>query len=119
MWEPEVERREETREAVHCQANDAATYEGETMTVQVKPSKAEFKQIQKLFDAWQALTRLGWSEPRWFKFPPVGVEFELIELGSTGIHRAVRHAEKDKTCWVDYKWPSDPCLCRAIPKEKS
>ena len=31
MWEPEVEWREETRPSVHCQANYAATYEGETM----------------------------------------------------------------------------------------
>ncbi len=87
------------------------------MTERQKPkvSHAEFKHLTTLFKAWLALKRLGWEEPRYFKFPPEGEEFELIELGSTGIHRAVaRGLDPQKTCWVDYEWPSQPFLVRRM-----
>ena len=51
----------------------------------------------------------------YFKYPNDGEEFELIELGSTGIHRAVRHAGSD-CCWVDYQYPSNPFLVRCDSK---
>ena len=68
--------------------------------------------------AWSALKNLGWQEPRYFRFPAEGKEFELIELGSTGIHRAVvRGLNPEKTSWVDYNWPSHPFLVRHISGE--
>jgi hypothetical protein len=75
----------------------------------------EFAELSKLFDAWLALKLLGWQEPRYFKWPEPGIEFELIELGSTGIHRACRHSlPPEKTCWVDGDWPSTPFLVRKV-----
>lgn len=48
-----------------------------------------------------------------------GVEFELIELGSTGVHYAVKRGlDPEKCCWVDCEWPSQPFLVRKI-KEPS
>lgn len=54
-----------------------------------KVTKAEFKHLTALFSAWSALKAMGWQEPRYFRFPAEGKEFELIELGSTGIHTAI------------------------------
>jgi hypothetical protein len=86
------------------------------MANQMRPkvTAAECAALAKLFDAHQALLREGWTEPQYFKFPKPGTEFELIELGSTGIHRAVHHTDGEKTCWVDYEWPSNPFLVRAV-----
>lgn len=82
-------------------------------------SAEESKHLVALFEAWRELTLLGWKEPRYFKFPPEGVEFELIELGSTGIHRAVvLGLDPLRTCWVDYEWPSQPFLVRKIQGRK-
>ena len=74
-------------------------------------SAAEFKCLSSLFEAWQGLKLLGWQETRYFQFPPDGTEFELIELGSTGIHRAVR---SNGYYWVDGDWPSHPFLVRNL-----
>lgn len=84
-----------------------------------KISKGECGHLHSLFAAWIALKKMGWEEPRYFKFPPEGQQFELIELGSTGIHRAVvRGLNPLKTCWVDYEWPSQPFLVRRIEASK-
>ena len=80
-----------------------------------KISASEFRALLKLHDAYQELKSLVWTEPRYFKWPKDGVEFELIELGSTGIHRAVKRVlDPEKCCWIDYQWPSQPFLVRAI-----
>lgn len=80
------------------------------MRERAKVSAAESKALIALFGAWQDLKNLGWEEPRYFRFTE-GKEFELIELGSTGIHRAIR---RDGYVWVDGNWPSHPFLVREI-----
>lgn len=77
-----------------------------------KISAKESAALVKLFEAWRELKLLGWNEPMYFRFPKAFKEFEVIELGSTGIHRAVHHGEPEKVCWVDYEWPSHPFLVR-------
>lgn len=78
---------------------------------------AETSALLKLFEAWKALKELGWKEPRYFKWPKPGVEFEVIELGSTGIHRAVQlQSSPEQTVWVDYDWPSHPFLVRGLTR---
>lgn len=74
----------------------------------------EFKHLEALFSAWRGLKSLGWEEPRYFKWPKSHEEFELIELGSTGIHRAVHFGNPGEVCWVDYDWPSQPFLVRHL-----
>lgn len=74
----------------------------------------EMAALEKLTDAWTALCHMGWEHPQQFKFPPEGEQFELIELGSTGIHNAIRHGEY---FWVDYEWPSHPFLVRRKKEE--
>ena len=85
-----------------------------TARSQPKVSASEFRELIRLFEAWQALKLLGWQEPRYFKWPPDGTEFELIELGSTGIHRAVTWSGKRDCVWVDRDWPSHPFLVREV-----
>jgi hypothetical protein len=80
-------------------------------------TSAEFKEVLKVFSAWEALKRMGWQEPRYFHFPPPFTEFELIELGSTGIHRAVHFHETDdwrSVCWINGDSPSQPFLVRNV-----
>ena len=86
--------------------------EGGKRTPKITAKESKF--LLELFSAWQGLKNLGWQEPRYFRFPENGKEFELIELGSTGIHRAVRHGGNDQTCWIDYEWPSTPFLVREV-----
>jgi hypothetical protein len=94
---------------------------------QPKITAKEFPYLLALLEAWQGLKSLGWIEPRFFKWPNEGVEFELIELGSTGIHTAIKRGlDPEKCCWVDYQYPSQPFLVRhkkavtpsAPPREK-
>lgn len=86
-------------------------------TNKVHITAPEFPHLLALFDAWKSLISLGWTEPRYFHFPPENYEFEMITLGSTGIHRAVvRGLDPEKTCWVDYEWPEHPFLVRSIGK---
>lgn len=47
--------------------------------------------IESLFDAWQRLKELGWSEPQYC--PKDGSNFKVIELGSTGIFDCNYHGE--------------------------
>lgn len=73
-------------------------------------SDCEWIEINKLFDAWNSLKRLGWQEPRYSGIRD-GDHFEIIELGSTGIHRAHKDGPY---VWVDDEWPSHPFLVRKI-----
>lgn len=47
--------------------------------------------IESLFEAWQRLKELGWSEPQYC--PKDGSNFKVIELGSTGIFDCNYHGE--------------------------
>jgi hypothetical protein len=92
------------------------------MATESKPkiTTKEFPHLVALFEAWRGLKALGWQEPRYFKFPKEGEQFEMIELGSTGIHRAVvRGMDPEKTCWVDHEWPAHPFLVRQITKTEA
>jgi hypothetical protein len=85
----------------------------------VKVTAEESVQLIKLFEAWQELKKLGWIEPHYFHWPPAHTEFEVIELGSTGIHRAVKFSPDVSDCaWVDRDWPSNPFLVREVKNEK-
>lgn len=84
-------------------------------------TKQEFKHLLELFSAWEGLKKLGWQEPRYFKWPPPFVEFEVIELGSTGIHRAVRFRTDDNpldNVWIYGDAPSKPFLVRLKDSNK-
>lgn len=78
-------------------------------------SDREWIEINKLFDAYNGLKRLGWQEPRYSDIRD-GEHFELIELGSTGIHRA--HKEGPYV-WVDFDEPANPFLVRKIKRPTS
>lgn len=75
--------------------------------------------IHALFDAWLRLKELGWSEAQYC--PKDGSVFDVIEAGSTGIHRC-RYEGKWPTggWWIigdDDLYPSHPVLFRAAPQE--
>lgn len=116
-------REDATKPHARC-ADKRSWSEVHTFIVRTADERAEFEKAREdaelphvlaLFEAWNALKRLGWQEPRYFHFPAEGQEFEMIELGSTGIHRAVvRGLDPPKTCWVDYEWPSQPFLVRKL-----
>lgn len=89
--------------------------EAERQSGEPRVSAKEFSALMKLYEGWLDLKLAGWQEPRYFKWPDEGIEFELIELGSTGVHRAVRRSlPPEQTCWVDGNWPSHPFLVRKI-----
>jgi len=77
-----------------------------------KVTPDEMRHLDTLFQSWKALKALGWEEPRYFRWPEAHKEFELIELGSTGVHQAVHFGDPGKVCWVDREWPSYPFLVR-------
>jgi hypothetical protein len=73
--------------------------------------------IKAMFEAWLRLKELGWREAIYC--PKDGTPFEVIEAGSTGIHRCVYEGEWPKGSW----WiledgdmsPSRPVLFRLSP----
>lgn len=66
--------------------------------------------IRTLFDAYQRLKELGWRDAMYG--PADGSALEVIECGSSGIHKAYRD-EKRRYWIVDGDvWPSDPVLFR-------
>lgn len=75
-------------------------------------SKTEQELISDLFSAWYALSLMGWQEPT---HAPKDTPLEVIELGSTGIHKATRD---DMGFWVHDEidtYPSHPVLFRKVP----
>lgn len=66
--------------------------------------------IRALWSAYQRLRELGWRDAIYG--PTDGRELEVIECGSTGIHRAYR--DKERRYWVldGDVWPSKPVLFR-------
>lgn len=63
-----------------------------------------------LHNAWLRLKELGWHEAQYAPKDP-SKPLELIEVGSTGIHRGYRD---DVSFWIidDDSWPSRPVLYR-------
>lgn len=71
--------------------------------------------IHAMFDAWLRLKELGWNEAQYC--PKDGSVFDVIEAGSTGIHRCRYDGQWPTGHWwilVDNDlWPSQPVLFRA------
>lgn len=66
-----------------------------------------------MFAAYDALRRSGWREAA---YAPIGKQIELIEVGSTGIHRG--HRDEQRRFWITDDrdtWPSNPILWRELP----
>lgn len=76
--------------------------------------------ITRLYSAWSDLKAEGWREIMYA--PKDGTEIEIIECGSTGIHKAVWLSFEHKpfdSCgafFADGNWPSSPVLFRNIKK---
>jgi len=77
----------------------------------------EASAIRVLNEAYRRLIELGWRERM---YAPAGENLEVIEVGSTGIHKAYR--DEQRRFWVcdGDVWPSDPVLWRldAAPKQR-
>jgi hypothetical protein len=84
------------------------------MEGQRQPTNEEREALDQLFSAYNRLRSLGWQDAQYTPSPPV--EFEVIELGSTGIHRAVRMKEESHVAWIDKNWPSRPLLIKRLDK---
>lgn len=73
--------------------------------------------LNVLFGAFQRLKELGWRE--WIYMPKDGTLVDLIECGSTGIHKGYYMGEwPNGSVWVmdDHDlWPSHPILFRKPP----
>lgn len=76
--------------------------------------------IKALNQAYQRLKELGWNDPIYC--PKDGSHFDVIEVGSTGIHRARYEGEwPTGNWWVEEAgdlWPSRPTLYRVTDAEK-
>lgn len=69
-----------------------------------------------MWDAWYRLKELGWKETR---YGPTNEVVQLIEPGSSGIHKGSRWNEwPEKTWWIDNDYPSNPCLFKPLDKER-
>ncbi len=66
-----------------------------------------------MWEAWYRLKELGWRETM---YGPTNETVQLIEPGSSGIHRGQRwKAWPEKTWWIDNDAPSNPCLWKPLP----
>jgi len=73
--------------------------------------------VNVLGQARERLRELGWREEC---YAPDGIEAQIIELGSSGIHQG----RKDGTCWwiaeAGDLWPSHPILFKPLaPPERT
>lgn len=72
--------------------------------------------LAAMSDAHYRLTQLGWSDAIYC--PKDGSSFEVIEPGSSGIHRAHYSGEWPTGSWwiedAGDLWPSRPCLWRPL-----
>lgn len=68
------------------------------------------------FNAWLRLKELGWQEAKYC--PKDGSVFEVIEAGSTGVHRCHYQGQwPTGTYWIHGEgdpWPSRPVLFRTL-----
>ena len=75
--------------------------------------------IRQLNDAQKRLKELGWGDPIYC--PKDGSEFDVIELGSTGIHKAHYSGEWPTGSWwiaeAGDLWPSRPAMYRKTEAE--
>lgn len=80
----------------------------------------ERESILLLFDAYRSLRALGWQDAIYC--PKDGTVFEVIEVGSIGIHDCHYEGKwPDGTWWVHNNndlYPSRPSLFRLKKKEK-
>lgn len=76
--------------------------------------------INMMFEAHQRLRELGWCDPIYC--PKDGSQFDVIEAGSTGIHKAHYSGEWPTGSWwvaADGDlWPSRPVMYRRTEAEK-
>jgi hypothetical protein len=74
----------------------------------------ETSAIEALFEAWLRLKELGWNDAIYC--PKDGTTFDVIEAGSTGIHRCYYDGQWPKGIWWiqgdDDLYPSRPVLFR-------
>lgn len=79
-----------------------------------RPASDDATAVRTLHAAYLQLVANGWQESR---FAPADYSpLEVIEAGSTGIHRAYR--DEDRSFWVvddRDSWPSQPILYRLAP----
>lgn len=75
--------------------------------------------VNALWEAQQRLKELGWKDPTYaHELKQEGVESQLIELGSSGIHVGYYHKTGEHDVW----WiggegcPSTPCLVKSFAK---
>jgi hypothetical protein len=77
--------------------------------------------IQRMFDGWLRLKELGWREASYC--PKDGSPFDVIEPGSTGIHRAHYWGEWPTGGWMVEAagdlYPSSPILFRLDPEAEA
>lgn len=66
--------------------------------------------IRVMWSAYQRLRELGWREATYG--PTDGRELDVIEAGSSGIHKATRDSERRYWIHDGDSWPSDPVLFR-------
>ena len=76
----------------------------------VTATERELKEMRAMFDAYRNLLNLGWREVMYA--PRDWSPLEVIEPGSTGIHRATRDEDGDFWVFDGDSWPSDPVLFR-------
>ena len=73
--------------------------------------------IRAMFEAWQRLKELGWREAMYC--PKDGSYFDVIEPGSTVIHRCNYYGEwPTGSYWIDGDSPSHPVLFR-LPLQRN
>lgn len=77
--------------------------------------------LNAMFEAYDRLRELGWREAIYC--PKDGSEFEVIEAGSTGIHRCMYSGEWPNGHYLISDggdlWPSRPIIFRSIQPEIS
>lgn len=68
--------------------------------------------LRVMMDAWTRLKEMGWREAQYA--PTDRSRLELIEVGSTGVHRGYR--DEQRRFWVidGDTWPSSPVLWRPL-----
>ena len=68
--------------------------------------------VRMMCDAFHRLKQLGWRETM---YGPTNHTVQLIENGSSGIHKGSRwHDWPEKTWWIDGDSPSNPCLFKPL-----
>lgn len=107
----EAEVQEEIRRSLHAAAV--------AQIARLKQMPTEAEALQVLGQAYQRLRELGWNDAIYC--PKDGSSFDVIEAGSTGIHRCHYDGEWPKgSWWIEADgdlWPSRPILYRPPPGE--